>query len=61
MCRETLRASEREQAVPGRYSMLAQTLGGSTVHWGAWSWRFRADEMRMLSRDGPVAGANLTY
>lgn len=57
--RETLRASEREQAVPGRYSMLAQTLGGSTVHWGAWSWRFRADEMRMLSRDGPIAGASL--
>jgi choline dehydrogenase-like flavoprotein len=57
--RETLRASANDSALPGRYSMLAHTLGGSSVHWGAWSWRYRADEMRMLSRDGAIAGANL--
>ena len=57
--RETRRAHANEAAVPGRYSMLAQTLGGSTVHWGSWSWRLRADEMRTLSREGAVAGANL--
>ena len=57
--RETLREHAQQQARPGRYSLLAQTLGGSMVHWGAWSWRFRADEMRMLSRDGPLPGVNL--
>ena len=57
--RETRRADAGQAAVPGRYSMLAQTLGGSTVHWGSWSWRLRADEMRALARDGAVAGANL--
>lgn len=57
--RETLREHAGQDAKPGRYSLLAQTLGGSMVHWGAWSWRFRADEMRALSRDGAVPGANL--
>lgn len=57
--RETLREHADQEAKPGHYSMLAQTLGGSMVHWGAWSWRFRADEMRVLSRDGGVPGANL--
>ncbi|HNC70479.1 MAG TPA: NAD(P)-binding protein, partial [Pseudomonadales bacterium] len=57
--RETLREHADQEAKPGHYSMLAQTLGGSMVHWGAWSWRFRADEMRVLSRDGAVQGANL--
>lgn len=57
--RETLRSHEAETARPGRYSLLAQTLGGSMVHWGAWSWRFRPDEMQALSRHGAVDGANL--
>lgn len=56
---ESQRAGANEQAVPGKYSLLAQTLGGSTVHWGAWSWRYRPDEMRLLSHEGPIAGANL--
>ena len=57
--RESQRGNTSEQAVPGKYSLLAQTLGGSTVHWGAWSWRFRPDEMQVLSHEGAIAGANL--
>ena len=29
------------------------------THWSAWSWRFRPDELRVLSHDGPLAGASL--
>lgn len=29
------------------------------THWAAWSWRFRPDEFKVLSTDGPVAGASL--
>lgn len=56
---ETQRANNEEKAVPGKYSLLAQTLGGSTVHWAAWSWRFRPDEMRVLSHEGHIPGANV--
>ena len=56
---ESRRSAVNEKAVPGKYSLLAQTVGGSTVHWGSWSWRFRPDEFRVLSQDGALAGANL--
>lgn len=57
--RDTLRESEGEVARLGRSSMLAQCVGGGTAHWGAQSWRFREDEFRLLSTEGPVEGANL--
>lgn len=56
---ETLRENEGEKAKPGRYSALAHTLGGSTVHWASVCWRFRPDDFNVLSKEGPVAGANL--
>lgn len=56
---ESQRESADDKATPGKFSLLAQTVGGSTVHWGSWSWRFRPDEMRVLTTEGAVAGANL--
>lgn len=56
---ESQRSHSGERAQPGKYSLLAQTLGGSTVHWGAWSWRYRPDEMQQLSREGPIEGAHV--
>jgi choline dehydrogenase-like flavoprotein len=56
---ESRRSDSSEKAIPGKYTMLAQTVGGSTVHWGSWSWRFRPDEFRTLSHEGAIAGANL--
>lgn len=57
--RDTLREGEDEVARLGRSAMLAQCVGGGTAHWGAQSWRFREDEFRVLSTEGPVEGANL--
>ena len=56
---ETQREQSTQTALPGKYSLLAQTVGGGTAHWGSWSWRFRPDEMRVLSSDGPVKGASI--
>jgi choline dehydrogenase-like flavoprotein len=57
--RDTLRETESEPARPGRSTMLAQCVGGGTAHWGSWSWRFREDEFRVLSKEGAVEGASL--
>jgi choline dehydrogenase-like flavoprotein len=57
--RDTLRESEGEVARLGRSTMLAQCVGGGTAHWGGQSWRYREDDFRLLSSEGPVAGANL--
>ncbi|HQR03467.1 MAG: GMC family oxidoreductase [Proteobacteria bacterium] len=57
--KETVRHSVHEEATEQRFSSLAQVVGGSAVHWGAWSWRYRPDEFKVLRREGPVAGANL--
>lgn len=57
--RETQREDTSQTAQPGKYSLLAQTVGGGTAHWGSWSWRFRPDEMRVLSTEGPIAGASI--
>ncbi|MBW2712712.1 MAG: GMC family oxidoreductase [Deltaproteobacteria bacterium] len=43
----------------GRFNNLAHCVGGSSVHWSAASWRYRPDEFKVLSSEGPVAGANL--
>lgn len=56
---ETQREDRSQTAQPGKYSLLAQTVGGGTAHWGSWSWRFRPDELRVLSTEGPIAGASL--
>jgi choline dehydrogenase-like flavoprotein len=29
------------------------------THWAAWAWRFRPDDFKVLSAEGPVAGASL--
>jgi choline dehydrogenase-like flavoprotein len=57
--RETQRSDAAATAQPGKYSLLAQTVGGGTAHWGSWSWRFRPDELRVLSTEGEIAGASL--
>jgi len=56
---ETFRSNENSTAVPGNYSSIAQGVGGGTAHWHGAAWRFRPDEMKVLSSDGPLAGANL--
>lgn len=56
---ESQRSDAGETARPGKYSLLAQTVGGSTVHWGAWSWRFRPDEFRVRSTEGEIAGSSI--
>jgi choline dehydrogenase-like flavoprotein len=56
---ETWRPDESTPAVKGRFNMVAECVGGTMTHWAAWSWRFRPDDFEVLSREGPVAGANL--
>ena len=56
---ETYRASVNETAQPGKISDIGHCVGGSMTHWAAWSWRFRPDEFKVLSTEGPVAGASL--
>lgn len=57
--RETQREDTTQTAQPGKYSLLALTVGGGTAHWGSWSWRFRPDEFRVLSSEGPIAGSSI--
>jgi choline dehydrogenase-like flavoprotein len=56
---DTLREHDGEPARLGRSVLLAQCVGGGTVHWGSWSWRFREDDFRARSVEGSVEGANL--
>ncbi len=56
---ETWRADDTSSAQLGRFHTIAHCLGGTMTHWAAWSWRFRPDEFKVLSTEGPVAGANL--
>ncbi|WP_116364100.1 GMC family oxidoreductase [Parahaliea mediterranea] len=56
---ETQRETSSDTAVPGKYSLMAQTVGGGTVHWGSWSWRFRPDEFRVASVEGEVPDSSL--
>ena len=56
---ETSRSHASEAARLGRGTMLAQCVGGGTAHWGAWVWRYREDDFRVRSVEGPVEGASL--
>ena len=56
---ETSRRDESSPTQTGRFNNLAHCVGGTMTHWSAWSWRFRPDEFRVRSTEGPVAGANL--
>jgi len=56
---ETYRFDEKSPSETGRFSQIAHCLGGTLTHWAAWSWRFRPDEFRVLSEEGPVEGASL--
>jgi choline dehydrogenase-like flavoprotein len=56
---ETYRLDAGSPAETGRFNQLAHCVGGTMTHWAAWSWRFREDEFRVLSTEGPVAGASL--
>ncbi len=56
---ETYRLDANSPSETGRFNQLAHCVGGTMTHWAAWSWRFRQDEFRVLSTEGPVAGASL--
>jgi choline dehydrogenase-like flavoprotein len=56
---ETFRPDETTPTVSGKFNATADCVGGTMTHWSAWSWRFRPDELRVLSADGAVAGASL--
>lgn len=56
---ETARRDESSPAVQGKFNTIAFCVGGTITHWAGWSWRFRPDEFRVLSTEGPVAGASL--
>ncbi len=56
---ETSRLDEESPTRVGRFNMLAHCVGGTHTHWAGWSWRFRPDEFKVLSTEGPVAGASL--
>lgn len=56
---ETYRIDESSRSETGRFNAIAHCVGGTMTHWAAWSWRFRPDEFKVLSTEGPVAGANL--
>jgi choline dehydrogenase-like flavoprotein len=56
---ETWRPDESTEAISGRFNMIAWCVGGTITHWAAWAWRFRPDELKVLSTEGPLAGASL--
>lgn len=56
---ETYRPAEGVAAETGRFNGIAHCVGGTMTHWAAWSWRFRPDEFKVRSVEGPLAGASL--
>ncbi len=56
---ETFRRDEASPTRTGRFNGLGYCVGGTQTHWAGWSWRFRPDEFKLLSTEGPVAGASL--
>ncbi len=56
---ETYRVSAEDVAQPGKIADIGHCIGGSMTHWAGWAWRFRPDEFKVLSTEGPVAGASL--
>ncbi len=56
---ETWRPNEDTPTETGQFNMVAHCVGGTMLHWATWSWRFRPDEFRVLSEEGPIEGASL--
>ena len=56
---ETYRFDDTSESQTGRHSHIAHCVGGTITHWAAWAWRFQPDDFRVLSKEGPVAGASL--
>ena len=56
---ETYRRAEGAATETGRFNAIAHCVGGTMTHWAAWSWRFRPDEFKVLSTEGPLAGTSL--
>jgi choline dehydrogenase-like flavoprotein len=56
---ESYRLDASRKAEPGRYNQMAHVVGGSMIRWSGWSWRFRPDDFRVRSVEGPVPGAAL--
>lgn len=56
---ETYRREVGAPVETGRISELAHCVGGTFLTWAGVAWRFRPDDFRVLSTDGPLAGANL--
>jgi len=56
---ETWRPDESSPTETGQFNVVAHCVGGTMVHWATWSWRFRPDEFRALSEEGPIEGASL--
>ena len=56
---ETYRYDDHSPTETGKFNYTADCVGGTMTHWAAWSWRFRPDDFKVLSTEGPVAGASL--
>jgi choline dehydrogenase-like flavoprotein len=56
---ETWRPDTITPTETGRFNFLANCVGGAMTHWAGWSWRYRPDDFKVLSTEGPLAGANL--
>jgi choline dehydrogenase-like flavoprotein len=56
---ETYRYDASSPTETGRFNYMANCVGGTMTHWAAWSWRFLPDDFKVLSTEGPVAGASL--
>ena len=56
---ETFRNPHTGDIESGKFSLISHAVGGTITHWDGMSWRFRPDEFKVLSAEGPVAGASL--
>lgn len=56
---ESWRPDSGSTTLQGKFNNLAYCVGGTITHWGAWTWRFREDEFKVRSTEGPVVGASL--
>lgn len=56
---ESWRPTADSPTETGRFSYVAHCVGGTMTIWAGWNWRFRPDEFRVLSTEGPVPGVSL--
>ncbi|MEE8175752.1 MAG: GMC family oxidoreductase, partial [Gemmatimonadota bacterium] len=56
---ETWRPDANSPTQTGRFNFVAHCVGGTMAQWAGLSWRFRSDEFRVLSVEGPMPGASL--